>query len=209
MNKNNINLYNKKKLKILESTKIIVSKNGWSENILDDLAKNKINSSDLLALFAGSYKNLLKFSLEDVNSKLRHNVKNINIINFPLHKRIKKILIKRLEILEKDKIFYKKTFYHLLLPHNSRILRYVLFKSVDEMWYLAGDNSTDFNYYTKRLILSGIYTNALLIFFNKNLEAAEKNIDKNLSKVSKIPKFKNKFLFIKENFPIFIKSFIN
>lgn len=209
MNKNNINLNNKKKLEILKTTKIIVSKNGWSENILDDLAKNKINSSDLLVLFAGSYKNLLKFSLEDVNSKLRHNVKNINIINFPLHKRIKKILIKRLEILEKDKIFYKKTFYHLLLPQNSRILRYSLFNSVDEMWYLAGDNSTDFNYYTKRLILSGIYTNALLIFFNKNLEAAEQNIDKNLSKVSKIPKFKNKFLFIKENFPIFIKSFIN
>ena len=32
-----------------------------------------------------------------------------------------------------------------------------LYKTVDNMWYLAGDNSTDFNFYTKRLTLALIY----------------------------------------------------
>ena len=76
------------------------------------------------------------------------------------------------------------------------------------MWYLAGDNSTDFNFYTKRLILSGIYTNALFVFFSKDMNYVEENIDKNLKKILKIPKIKQRISFIKDNFPKFLKSFL-
>ena len=84
-----------------------------------------------------------------------------------------------------------------------------LYKTVDNMWYLAGDNSTDFNFYTKRLTLALIYVNALIVFFNKDYNQAELNIDKNLKKISKIPKFKNRFNFISENLPIFLKGLFN
>ena len=76
------------------------------------------------------------------------------------------------------------------------------------MWYLAGDNSTDFNFYTKRLILSGIYTNALFFFFSKEMKYVEENIDKNLKKISKIPKIKERIPFFKNNAPKFLKSFL-
>ena len=33
----------------------------------------------------------------------------------------------------------------------------LLFKIADEIWYLSGDRSTDYNYYTKRFILMKIY----------------------------------------------------
>ncbi len=84
-----------------------------------------------------------------------------------------------------------------------------LYKSVDKMWYLAGDNSTDFSFYTKRLILAAIYTNALFVFFNKDIKEASINIDKNLEKISKIPKIKERFSFIKDNLPVFLKGIIN
>ena len=76
------------------------------------------------------------------------------------------------------------------------------------MWYLAGDNSTDFNFYTKRLILSVIYTNALLVFFSKEMKHVEENIDKNLKRISKIPRIKERISFIKDNAPKFLKSFL-
>ena len=76
------------------------------------------------------------------------------------------------------------------------------------MWYLAGDNSTDFNFYTKRLILSGTYTNALFVFFSKEMKYVEENIDKNLKRISKIPKIKERISFIKVNAPKFLKSFL-
>ena len=83
------------------------------------------------------------------------------------------------------------------------------YNAVDEMWYLAGDNSTDFNFYTKRAILSGIYVNALFVLFNKDFKQVEINIDKNLKKISKIPKFKERFSFIKDNIPVILKGLLS
>ena len=198
----------KKKLAILEQVKTIVIKNGWSEKILSELMKKEFTNPDLILCFNKEYINILNFSLDELNKVLENEINKTNIINFPIHKRIKKILMKRLDILNKDKIFYKKTFNHLILPQNLKTMKKNLYKTVDNMWYLAGDNSTDFNFYTKRLILSGVYTNALFVFFSKEMKHVEENIDKNLKRISKIPRIKERISFIKDNAPKFLKSFL-
>ncbi len=207
MKKNNTDY--KKKLNILNITKEIISSKGWSENLIKVLVKQGVNSSDLLVSFNNDYKKILLFSLEELNYSLENKIKKINIINIPTHKRIKKILNLKIEIMNKDKLFYKKTFYHLLLPQNSKIMKKNLYKSVNSMWYFAGDNSTDFNFYTKRLILTAVYVNALFVFFNKDNFSAEQNIDENLKRLSRIPKLKDRLLFFRENLPIFIKGLFN
>ncbi len=195
------------KLNILKNAKKIVRKDGWSNNLIKKLINSSTSTSDLAFFFPNGYTDVLNFALDELNKSLQNNVKKINIINFPISKRIKKILSLRLEILNEDKTFYKKTFNHLLLPQNSKIMKKNLYKSVDDIWYLAGDNSTDFSFYTKRLSLAIIYVNALFIFYKKNIENAEANIEKNLKIISKIPKIKNRFSLIKDNLPIFLKSF--
>ena len=207
MKKNNSN--NKIKSIILQKLKKIVSDEGWSEKVLKQLLQNGVEKSDLVTFFQYDYKELLKYSLEELNNSLEKEINKINIINYSLNKRIKKILMLRFNILNNDKEFYKKTFYHLLIPSNNKIMKSSLYKSVDTMWYLAGDNSTDFNFYTKRLILAVIYVNALFVLFNKNFDEVESNIDRNLKKISIIPKIKDRISFIKDNIPIFFKSFLN
>ena len=209
MKKQKKKLNNKNQSIILNKTKEIVKADGWSRNIIDKLIKDGVNKSELIIIFKNDYKKLLGYFLEEINQLLELKVKKINIINFPVNIRIKKILLSRIQILNEDKIFYKKTFDHLLLPQNIKILKKSLYKSVDTMWYLAGDTSTDFNFYTKRIILGGVYTNAIFTFFNNDIEQAEVNIDKNLKKISRLPKLKERFSFIKDNLPIFLKGFIN
>ena len=209
MKKQKKKLNNKNQSIILNKTKEIVKADGWSINIIDKLIKDGVKKSELIIIFKNDYKKLLGYFLEEINQLLELKVKKINIINFPINIRIKKILLSRIQILNEDKIFYKKTFDHLLLPQNIKILKKSLYKSVDTMWYLAGDTSTDFNFYTKRIILGGVYTNAIFTFFNNDIEQAEVNIDKNLKKISKLPKLKERFSFIKDNLPIFLKGFIN
>ena len=203
------NSNNKIKTIILQKLKKIVSDEGWSEKVLKQLLQNGVEKSDLVTFFQYDYKELLKYSLEELNKSLEKEINKINIINYSLNKRIKKILMLRFNILNNDKEFYKKTFYHLLIPSNNKIMKSSLYKSVDTMWYLAGDNSTDFNFYTKRLILAVIYVNALFVLFNKNFDEVESNIDRNLKKISKIPKIKDRISFIKDNIPVFFKSFLN
>ena len=203
------NSNNKIKSNILQKLKKIVSDEGWSEKVLKQLLQNGVEKSDLVTFFQYDYKELLKYSLEELNKSLEKEINKINIINYSLNKRIKKILMLRFNILNNDKEFYKKTFYHLLIPSNNKIMKSSLYKSVDTMWYLAGDNSTDFNFYTKRLILAVIYVNALFVLFNKNFDEVESNIERNLKKISKIPKIKDRISFIKDNIPVFFKSFLN
>uniref|UniRef100_A0A3P9KW39 Ubiquinone biosynthesis protein n=1 Tax=Oryzias latipes TaxID=8090 RepID=A0A3P9KW39_ORYLA len=51
----------------------------------------------------------------------------------------------------------------LLLPHNIPDSLKHLSNLVDDIWYYAGDRSTDMNWYTKRAVLTGIYNTTELV----------------------------------------------
>ena len=64
---------------------------------------------------------------------------------------------------------------------------------VDQVWFLAGDNSTDYNFYSKRIILASVYIQTMIHFVNnENIDETILVLDKKLKRVSKIPKFKEK-----------------
>jgi ubiquinone biosynthesis protein COQ9 len=42
--------------------------------------------------------------------------------------------------------------------------------TASEIWYFAGDNSTDFNYYTKRSLLSSVYIKSCLFYIQDSSE---------------------------------------
>ncbi|MBI1274424.1 COQ9 family protein [bacterium] len=48
-----------------------------------------------------------------------------------------------------------------------------LYKTVDAMWYEAGDTATDYNFYTKRLLLAGVYSSTLMVWLEDQSEDAE------------------------------------
>ncbi|KAJ1504753.1 Ubiquinone biosynthesis protein coq9, mitochondrial [Coelomomyces lativittatus] len=52
--------------------------------------------------------------------------------------------------------------HQLARPSNLLFSFHQLQLLIDEIWYLAGDQSFDYNYYTKRALLTGIYTSSEL-----------------------------------------------
>jgi len=50
----------------------------------------------------------------------------------------------------------------LALPGHARLAARLLANSMSALWYAAGDRATDFNYYTKRGLLAGVYLATLL-----------------------------------------------
>ena len=82
---------------------------------------------------------------------------------------------------------------YLILPQNFLFTNKLLFKVCDEIWFLAGDKSLDFNYYSKRIILMNIYSTGLIYWiFDKSPKKIKSNeyISKQIKNVSKIGKFK-------------------
>jgi len=203
MTKNQNNYLLKKRLKILNFAKIFVSKNGFTQNSLENISKKyglDINETELL--FPEGNNDLIKFALEQLNSELEEYCRKIDLIRLPTHKRIKKVLLSKVALMNKNKLFYRSIFLNLLIPKKNFSLSSQLYNSVDQIWFIAGDSSTDFNFYTKRLILSIIYSRVMLFFFNNNNQEELENIlDKSLQRVAKIPEIKSKLKIFKEYFP--------
>ena len=58
----------------------------------------------------------------------------------------------------------------LAMPQNVPLALRIGWRSADLMWRLAGDTATDYNHYTKRLILSGVYGSTLLAWLDDQSE---------------------------------------
>ena len=127
------------------------------------------------------------------------------------HERIKQIILLRLKNNQNEKNVIRKTYFTLLLPHHSKVALRSLYKTVDQIWFIAGDKSVDFNFYSKRFILAAIYSSVILYWIkNQDIKKTTNFLDKQLIKVSKITQtknnFKNIFIFLPQIFNIF-KSF--
>jgi ubiquinone biosynthesis protein COQ9 len=193
----------KKRLEVLKFAKIFVSEKGLTKNSLENISKRygiDINETELL--FPEGNIDLIQFTLEQLNKELEEYCRKIDLIRLPVHKRIKKVLLSKISLMNKNKLFYRSIFFNLLVPKKNLSLSSQLYNSVDQIWFIAGDSSTDFNFYTKRLILSVIYSRIMLYFFNNNNQEELENIlDDSLQRVSRIPKIKSKLKTFTEYFP--------
>ena len=203
MKKSQNNYLLKKRQVVLRFAKEFVSENGLTKNCLENISKKYgLNADETDLLFPQGNIDLIKFALEQLNNDLEVYCRQIDLIRLPIHKRIRKVLLSKISLMNKDKSFYRSIFLNLLIPKKNFSLSSQLYNSVDQLWFIAGDSSTDFNFYTKRLILSGIYSRVMLFFFNNNNQEELENIlDESLKRVSKIPEIKSKLKIFKDYLP--------
>ena len=137
---------------------------------------------------------------EDLDKRFLTEIKSkINMIT-KTNEKISFLLNKRFQVEKKNKDLIKKFFIHLIKDNNSsKVLTYIYSVS-DIMWKYANDRSVDFNFYTKRLILSSVYLKILIFsFYKDNLTQKDLNeeISKSMEHVKLISQFKMKLNFFK------------
>ncbi len=137
---------------------------------------------------------IITFYFEETLFELERQKKIINNIISTTAK-IKILLEYQLNYDLKRKYFLKKVFMHLSKEKKfSQILDYC-FKISSKMWDLAGDISTDLNYYSKRLILSAVYSKTFIKIITLSDYKKEKiigDIDSSLKKVKTFNEIKSK-----------------
>ncbi|HLG47846.1 MAG TPA: COQ9 family protein [Reyranella sp.] len=81
----------------------------------------------------------------------------------------------------------------LATPFNGPLALKLLYRTVDAIWYAAGDTSTDFNFYSKRALLSGVFSSTLLYWLNDRSpddEATWAFLDRRIADVMRFEKLK-------------------
>jgi ubiquinone biosynthesis protein COQ9 len=169
------------------------------DNIDQDIFLKKIGDLN----FFDKQELLIKISrlfFDDLDKKFLSEVKSkINKIA-KTNEKISFLLNKRFQIEKKNKDLIKKIFIHLIKNNNSNKVLTYIYSVSDIMWKYANDRSVDFNYYTKRLILSSVYLKILILsFYKDNLTQNNLNeeISKSLEHVKLISQFKIKLDFFK------------
>ena len=111
-----------------------------------------------------------------------------------IREKIRGLVWKRLEIMAPAREAVRRALSILAMPQNIPAGLRAGWRTADVMWRIAGDTSTDFNHYTKRLTLSGVYASTLLVWLDDQSEGWAETaafLDRRIDDVMKIEKVKN------------------
>jgi len=113
-----------------------------------------------------------------------------------VRERIGSLLLHRLELLRPQKEALRRALAVLAMPQNALAAGRLAWRSADRIWRVAGDTATDYNHYTKRSILIGVYGSTTLIFLDDesdDLAATRAFLDRRIADVMRFEKAKARF----------------
>ena len=161
-------------------------------NIKTILKRNSISEEDFYYFFPSKTNSLCSFFLNDLylrlEKKIRNKIKNEKSISI----RVKFILFELIKLLNEDKVI--SLFFLNYISTKPIYLKKIIFNFSDRVWRLLEDKSVDFNFYTKRIILSQILINSTLYWRGSNdLNKTEIFIEKQIFLLGKFGYYKSNF----------------
>ncbi|HEV2079074.1 MAG TPA: COQ9 family protein [Allosphingosinicella sp.] len=110
-----------------------------------------------------------------------------------IRERIRDLVLYRIEVINPHKEALRRALAIMAQPQNAMAGAKLAWRAADRMWRIAGDTSTDFNHYSKRGILSALYTSTMLVFLDdesEGLSATRGFLDRRIDDVMRFEKFK-------------------
>ena len=180
---------------------------GFTENVLAKAGKEAgADQAALARLFPEGPLSLIEYFSTSIDEAMEKKLAVTDLSTRKIRERIKIAVMTRLWLLEPHKEAARRAAATLTLPMHAGLGAKLLYRTVDAMWRVTGDTSTDFNFYTKRAILAGVYGSVLVRWFSDMGEddsATEAFLDARIGNVMQFEKFKAKAKEALSNFPAF------
>lgn len=174
---------------------------GWNETALVAAAEMAGADVDVARLAfpkgAGQAMDMIEAWVTSVDQAMEEAWPKDKLAELKIRERIRTLVAFRLEAVEHIDEAVRRAMAIMAMPHNAPRSLQLGWRSADIMWRLAGDTATDYNHYTKRAILAGIYSATLAVFVNDDSEGKEKTyafLDRRIDGVMKFEKAKAQFL---------------
>ncbi len=199
---------------LLEAALDHVPFDGWTDRILT-LAARDLGLDPALArlAFPGGAQDMIDLLAQLHDQKMVAACPDERLRDMKIRDKITELVRARIEAEQEIREVARSAVTYLALPLNSALGLKILCRTVDLMWKCARDPSTDFNYYTKRLTLSAVYSSTLLYWLNDETEdhaATWAFLDRRISDVMTFEKTKaqvnDQIEKLKRNLPDFWKG---
>jgi ubiquinone biosynthesis protein COQ9 len=158
---------NSKQQKLLDSVLFAVRAHGWTEAALAEGAKRaKLQPAEARRIFPDVAAAVDAFH-QSINDQMMMAIKaNRKFVAMRVRDKIIFAVRARLEAIEDRQDAMRRLLAWSMLPQNLRSAVAALWDAADQIWTAAGDTSTDYNRYTKRLLLIGVMKATLAFWLN-------------------------------------------
>jgi ubiquinone biosynthesis protein COQ9 len=172
---------------------------GWTETALVAAAEMAGCDVDVAKLaFPGARAmDMIEAWIASVDGAMEAEWPAERLATLKIRERIRTLVAFRLEAVENIDEAVRRALAVMAQPQNAAKALRLGWRSADIMWRLAGDTATDYNHYTKRAILAGIYSATLAVFVNDDSEGKADTyafLDRRIDGVMKFEKAKAQFL---------------
>jgi ubiquinone biosynthesis protein COQ9 len=194
---------NDEKLKaaVLEAALARAGAEGFTDSLLKTASDEAgLTKPELARLFPDGPSSLIDVFFASVDTEMEKRLAKAKLPTLKIRERIIRAVETRLDILRPNKDAARRASAYLTLPPHAVLGARLLYRSVDAMWRAAGDTSTDFNFYTKRAILAGVYTSTLVRWFNDHDEDEKATLEFLAARIENVMQFEKFKADVKERF---------
>ncbi|MDG1995612.1 MAG: COQ9 family protein [Emcibacteraceae bacterium] len=158
---------------LLQAALTHVAFDGWSNTTLQRAAEdNDVDEGIVDLAFPKGATEMIDLYAQQCDIAMIEAVKDPKFEKLKIREKITMLVRRRIEIETEHKEASNRTVPFLALPKHHMTGITILYRSVDLMWKAIGDKSTDFNYYTKRMTLSAVYSSTFLYWLGDESENA-------------------------------------
>lgn len=144
---------------------------GWGDAARDMAAEAAGIDRDVARLaFANGAVAMIDAWFAAIDRQMAERLPPETLAAMKIRARISALVEARLAIVAPDRESLRRARAILALPQNVAQAARLGWRSVDLMWRLAGDTATDYNHYTKRTILLGVYAATITVFLDDESE---------------------------------------
>jgi ubiquinone biosynthesis protein COQ9 len=167
---------------------------GWTHKAVDSAAAELgIDPAQARLAFPKDAPHMIEAWIEGVDAAMQAHFTPHVVEKLRISQRIRAMIWFRLETTGAAREAVRSALSILAMPQNVPLGLRTGWRSADLMWRLAGDTATDYNHYSKRLILSGVYAATLLAWVDDQTEGWTDTaafLDRRLTGVGRFEKWK-------------------
>lgn len=150
-----------------------------------------LDAAAAMRAFPDGARDMIAWHLRMADRHMAEALAEMDLASMKIRERIATAVRVRLQQNAQHREAIRKAMAFLALPQNAPMAAQALYRTVDEMWFQAGDTATDWNFYSKRALLAGVYSSTVLFWLNDKSEDFHDTwafLDRRIADVMKVPK---------------------
>lgn len=147
---------------------------GWTQRSLEAGARDAgFVATDGRRAFPSGLLSVVEYFFEYGDRLMMDSISEQDLSAMKVRARIAAAVRMRLTVMEPHREALRRALSYMALPQNGGAAAGCTYRTVNAIWYAAGDQSTDFNFYTKRALLAGVYISTVLYWLGDNSDGFE------------------------------------